>query len=133
MTKQVPSVPQQSISKKGAGLGSVLLSILPSELFGSVDAILPGMAGGWGGTTPRCGTYQTLCLIVRISSDLEVLSSRLEWWRWHYKTFGAGLGDKRWSGKGVQGSGSDSKDKHGVLLLYSPLGCPWLPGQQKQW
>lgn len=37
-----------------------------------------------------------------------------------------------WSGKGVQGSGSDSKDKHGVLLLYSPLGCPWLPGQQKQ-
>lgn len=45
---------------------------------------------------------------------------------------GADLGARGWSGKGVQGSGSESKDKHGVLLLYSPLGCPWLPGQQKQ-
>lgn len=91
------------------------------------------MAGGYGGTTPRCRTYHTLCLIVRFSSDLEILSSRLEQWCWHYKTFEAGLANKRWSGKGVRGSGSDSKDKHGVLLLYSPLGCPWLPGQQKQW
>lgn len=48
------------------------------------------------------------------------------------KKAGAGLGARGWSGKGAQGSGSGSKDKHGVLLLYSPLGCPWLPGQQKQ-
>ena len=151
MGEQGPTLPQLSGAEKEGLAGQPSSCSCPVHLlvewmpFLCSEASLlflrsPGMADGCGEMTPRMFQWKNTWY-TGLDKESEKLTLPLRFWarvarrmgwRWHSKKFGAGLRARGWSGKGVQGSGSDSKDKHGVLLLYSPLGCPWLPGQQKQ-